>query len=76
MLPVLPFIVILGIIGWNTYLRYSQFWLKNKIILKIFWGWFWMLNTILLIILSLSYSKKTRVESMYYLSQKRISQEL
>jgi len=69
-LPVVPFFIILGIIGWNEYVVKSKFWQQKKSLLKISWGWFWGINLILLIILTFTYSKKNRVESLYYLSKK------
>lgn len=61
-LPVLPFFLILGVIGYET-LRKKSFWDKAwKISVKAFW----VLNIPLLLFASFTYSKKSRVESMYY----------
>jgi hypothetical protein len=72
-LPDLPFIVILGVIGWQSFADNSKFWLKHKNLLKGFWIWFWIINSVLLIIFSTTYSKKTRVETMSYLYKKNVT---
>ncbi|MFA8449539.1 MAG: glycosyltransferase family 39 protein [Bacteroidales bacterium] len=67
-LPVLPFIIILGIIGWNRFKDNSRFW-KNHIKLhRACWIFFWIINLALLPVISVMYSKKARVETMTYLS--------
>ncbi len=68
-LPILPFILILGTIGWETYKNKSLFWLKHKKWIRGSWIFFWLINIILLIIFSTTFSKKARVESMTYLSK-------
>ena len=68
-LPILPFIIILGTIGWQRFLGVSQFWKKNKRLLKSSMIFFWTLNTVMLLVLTTTYSKRSRVESMYYLSR-------
>jgi len=69
-LPILPFIIILGVIGWNDFLINSSFWKTKLKTVKGFWIWFWILNSVLLIIFSTTYSKKTQVEPSAYLSNK------
>ncbi len=66
-IPVLPFLIILGHIGWNQFTLESKFWNKNKKLHKGFWVWFWTLNTLLVMVLSFSYTKRNRVESMTWL---------
>ncbi|MBN2172872.1 MAG: glycosyltransferase family 39 protein [Bacteroidales bacterium] len=68
-LPVVPFIIMLGIIGWNRLVNTSTFWQKRKKFIKYSWVFFWVLNLILLPIISTTYSKRARTESMVYLSQ-------
>lgn len=67
--PVIPFVVILGVIGWNSFLKTSRFWLKHSRLNKAFWLWFWVLNSIVLLFISTTYSKRSRVEAMVYLSK-------
>ena len=69
-LPAVPFLIILGVIGWNEYVASSAFWRNRKNMLKIIWGWFWTINIILLLVFTFTYAKKNRVESLYYLSKK------
>ena len=68
-LPMIPLFVILGTIGWVGFAEYSKFWLRNQRLLSISWGFFWVLNTILLLFFTVTYSKKARVEAMSYLSR-------
>jgi hypothetical protein len=69
-LPAIPFIIILGITGWEAFVAKSTFWQNKRKTLSAMWGWFWIANTIILVAFTFTYSKKTRVESLYYLSQK------
>lgn len=68
-LPIIPFILMGGIIGWNEFISQSKFWIKRKQLLKACWVFFWVLNLCLLLVISTMYSKRARVESMVYLSQ-------
>jgi len=68
-LPIVPFIIIAGMIGWNNFIASSRFWTRHSKLLRNFWIAFWTLNLILLPIVSTTYSKKARVESMCYLSK-------
>ncbi len=68
-LPIIPFIIITGIIGWNEFTEKSSFWLKRKKFLKSCWIFFWVTNILLLIVVSVDYSKRARVETMTYLSK-------
>lgn len=70
-LPILPFIVILGVIGWEDYIKNSRFWQNRLKILRGCWIWFWSINSILLLIVTFTYSKKNQVETLYYLSHKK-----
>jgi len=69
-LPILPFIILLGTIGWNEFLQKSTYWQNHKKLLKSFYVWFWSLNTILLLVISVAYSKRNRVEAMTYIAHK------
>lgn len=71
-LPVVPLIIILSVIGWENFAEKSIFWMKHKKLLKSFWVWFWIVNTILLTLFSTTYTKRTRVETMTYLSNKDV----
>ena len=70
--PVVPIILVLGVVGWEEFVKASAFWLRHSIMLRSFWVWFWIINIVLLIPFSLFYSKKSRVESMYALYGKQI----
>ncbi len=68
-LPAVPFMIMLGVIGWNQFLEDSTFWRKHKSWLKGSWIFFWVINLFLLATFTTMYSKKARVESMTYLSR-------
>ena len=69
-LPFLPLFIVLGIIGFrDIYEKYStKKWLRG--FTKFAVVWFVILNTVLLFILSVTYTKRSRVESMNYLREK------
>lgn len=63
-----PFLIILGVCGWNDFITESRFWIRNQKSYRRTLTFFWVVNTILLFGFAFSYSKKARVESMVYLS--------
>ncbi len=65
---IVPFIIILGMVGWNFILNNSGFWKKNLKLNTGIWIFFWTLNIILLVPVSTMYSKRARVEAMTHLS--------
>ena len=67
-LPAIPFILILGAIGWQKFKIKTRI---KKFIITPLWIWFWVINTILLIIFTPLYGKKSRVEMLYYLFEKK-----
>lgn len=68
--PIVPFIIMLGIIGWNEFVDGSGFWQKRQKLLRGCWIFFWVLNTLPLLFITCSYSKRNRVEAMLYLQTK------
>lgn len=72
-LPVVPLILVLGIVGWEEYVGSSTFWLRHQTVLRSLWVWFWIVNLMLLIPFSLYYCKKSRVEAMYSLYGKPVT---
>ena len=69
-LPFLPFLLVLGTIGFrDIYEQYQEKkWLRG--FTKFAMIWFMILNTGLVFLLSLTYTKRSRVESMNYLREK------
>lgn len=64
-LTIVPFIIILGSVGWTNYMcTTSGKFIRHKWIPVFFWS----INIILLIPVTVTYSKKAKVESMIYLS--------
>lgn len=68
-LTIIPFIIILGFIGWNEFVEKSKFWQGHPRLLKGCFTFFWVINFLLLAVVTTSYSKRSRVESMVYLSK-------
>ncbi len=69
-LPIVPFIILLGIMGWNEFVVSSRFWTERKKLLKACWVFFWVINFIPLPVVSAAYSKRSKVELMTYLAKK------
>jgi len=67
--PIIPYLIIGGIIGWNSFVIVSKYWYRHRRLLSYGWMFFWILNFILLIPVSTAFSKRSRVESMSYLSR-------
>lgn len=69
-LPAVPLFIIIGIVGWKEFVEKSAFWSKHNKLHSGLWKWFWTINILLLIIVSATYSKKTRVETMNFLGSR------
>jgi len=65
--PVLPFFIMAGMAGWHIIETQSNYWKKHDALLKRFWLFFWIVNTILLVTLTPSSTKIARVDAMNYL---------
>lgn len=72
-LPVLPLFIIQGTMGWLYFKEKSVFWIKKKTLYKSLIAFSLILNFILLIPLTLMYSKRSYVEAMTYLKNKPIT---
>ncbi len=70
-IPVIPFILMIGMVGWFRYIQQSAFWKKQKLLHRYSFGFAIALNMVLLLLLSFSSTKKNRVDAMLYLSQYR-----
>ena len=68
-LPVLPFIIILGVIGWNEFIKKRELSFTWSKWIRGCWIFFWIVNLVLLVPVTFTYSKKARVDSMTYLSK-------
>lgn len=69
-LPIIPFIIILGVVGWNDYIGRAAITHKYAKALKYSWGFFVAVNFLLLSVVSFTYTKRSRVEAMCYLAKK------
>ncbi len=70
-LPIVPMVILLGSVGWQQFISGSKFWSSRSGVLKASSIWFWLVNTLLLIVLTFTFSKKTMVEPMTYLSENK-----
>lgn len=68
-LPFLPFFIMLGSIGYYHYITGTRFFTYHRKLLKGSWIFFWIINLILLSVITVTYSKRSRVETMTYLSK-------
>lgn len=70
-LPIIVLFFVLGYIGW-LHLRDQKKWFSGTPFIKWTWIIFWALNIPALAIATTMYSKKSRVESAYYLNGKEV----
>ncbi len=75
-LPILPFFVIAGAIGWWQFMDKSKFWQNHKMLFKGMMVFFWVLNFIALPVVSTTYSKRSRCESMAYIGRHTNAQSI
>ncbi|GAB3529270.1 hypothetical protein GCM10027443_08230 [Pontibacter brevis] len=69
-LPLFPLIMILGVIGWQQFVQTSSFWHRRRKLLAWSWGFFWTLNILATVGMAFTYTKKSRVAPLVYLSDK------
>lgn len=69
-LPIIPLILIYGAAIWQQYVNTEKFWVKYKNLNRVFWLWFWATNISLMLLFAFTYSKKSRIEPLYYISKK------
>jgi hypothetical protein len=67
LLPIVPLVVVLAVVGWDEFARGSRFWTGHRRLSRWVWGVAWALNLVALPVLSTTYSKKTRVETLTWL---------
>ncbi len=68
-IPMIPLFIMIGSIGWTGFREKSVFWAKHKSLLRSCWIFFWTLNTIVMLVFTFTYSKRSMAESMTYLSK-------
>jgi hypothetical protein len=69
-LPLLPLLIILGVIGWQQWVPASRFWQGRRKLLAYSWGFFWVLNLVAALALCFTYNKKSRIAPLLYLADK------
>ncbi len=70
-LPMFPFLIILGAVGWENFVQQSAFWQKNVSLRRGAWNFFWVINIIAGLFMGLNYTKKDRVAPLNYLSSRQ-----
>ena len=66
-LPVVPALIVVGWIGWQTWSQRSQWWNRHRQLERGLWGAFWVISSVLMAA-SLPYSgKHSRVKAMEFL---------
>lgn len=68
-LPVVPALLIVAVVGYKTIVRETVLVQQFLRVLRGIEYWFWGINVILLLLFSVHYSKKSRVETMLYLGR-------
>ncbi len=67
LLPIVPLFIVLGHVGWEQWRRSSKWWHRRQGLWLGVMRFTWALNTVLLVVLCVSYSKRGRVEAQYML---------
>ena len=67
-LPILMFFPILGLLGYRMFLNGNNWWTKRPKFFRTSWRIFWAINIIVLIPITFTYSKRSKVEAMYHLA--------
>jgi len=68
-IPMIPVFIMIGCIGWAEFSEKSAWWAKHSKLLRSCWIFFWVLNSIGLLVFTFTYSKRSYAESMTYLSK-------
>ncbi len=69
-LPLFPLIMILGVIGWQDFVRTARFWQKRTKLLAASWSFFWIINVLAALGMAFTYTKKSRIAPLVYLSER------
>jgi hypothetical protein len=67
LLPIVPLFFVLGYVAWERWREVSHWWRQRPGLWRGVWRFTWGLNTLLLVGLCFSYSKRSRVEALYLL---------
>lgn len=68
-ITIAPLVIVLGVVGWKEYMNHSKFWQNKTKLYKVLISLFWIFNVTLLIPVSLTFSKRSRVVTCEYLSE-------
>src|SRR5690606_10880881 len=70
-LPIVPLYFVLGFVAWEQWRAASAWWQRHQHLWRGQMVVLWTLNALLLAVLSVSYSKRSRVEALYALRDER-----
>lgn len=70
-LPLLPLVIILGVVGWKHVLQQSETLLNYRKAVAAAWVFFWVINIVAALGLAFTYTKKSRIAPLVYLSDKQ-----
>lgn len=68
-LPIVPLFFVLGYVAWEKWRAASVWWSGHRGAWRGLVRFTWALNTVLLVVLCMSYSKRSRVEALYLLRE-------
>ncbi len=75
-LPVLPIIITIGVIGWNEWLAVSRFWINYYRLNRLAWIFFWLINTLFLVFFTTAYTNRQFVEPLTILKNRGDAQNI
>ena len=69
-LTMLPMFIIVGISGWNEFVEKSSWWNSRNTFYNRCWNFIWVINTILLIVLTPASTKISKLRAMNYFRER------
>jgi 4-amino-4-deoxy-L-arabinose transferase-like glycosyltransferase len=67
-LPIVTLVLVLCAVGYEQVLKLLAWTRSRPRVLKGLMGWFWAINTVLLVLFTTHYSKRTRIETLRFLA--------
>jgi 4-amino-4-deoxy-L-arabinose transferase-like glycosyltransferase len=67
LLPIVPAVLVLAALGWHELAERSAFWARRPRLAGGLWAWFWVVNGLLLAVMTTTYGKRSAIESLSWL---------